>query len=126
MKPQTGDRRQHRRYTVENSIMVTDDGVFQLTDVSKGGFCFKCPPHADILAQWVTDILTPVGDLKEYCAEKRWVANYADDDPHFPMLMKVGVKFGQLSKDQHSHLEELINSVSEYPPDWKIDQGKVI
>ena len=92
--------------------MVTNDGVLQLTDVGKGGFCFKCPPHADVQDEWVTDILTHIGDLKEYFAEKKWDADYEDDDHHFPQHKKVGVKSCQLTKDQHSHLAELINSIS--------------
>lgn len=120
------DRRQHPRHTVENSIMVTNDGVFQLADVSIGGFCFKCPPHAHVLDEWVTDILTPIGDLTEYVAEKKWVSVYEDGDSHLPSLMKVGVKFVQMTKEQLSHLAELINSISELPTDWKIDKGNVL
>jgi hypothetical protein len=93
--------------------MVTDDGVYQLTDISQNGFCFKCPPHSDVLDEWKTDILTPIGDLKDYFAEKKWISVFEIDDQHFPPLMKVGVKFGQMTKDQQSHLAELINSISE-------------
>ena len=113
MKPTTKDRRQHQRHTVENCIMVNNDGVFQLIDVSTGGFCFKCPPHTDVLDAWVTDILTPIGDLKEYFAEKKWGVVYGDGEPYSQLHMKVGVKFGHLTKDQLSHLTELINSISD-------------
>ena len=41
------------------------------------------------------------------------VSVFEVDDQHFPPLMKVGVKFGQLTKDQHSHLAELIHSISD-------------
>ena len=113
MKTTAEDRRQHQRHTIENSIMVTNDGVYQLTDISQSGFCFKCPPHADLSDDWVTDIFTPIGDLKNFFAEKKWVLVCEVDDQHFPPLMKVGVKFGQLTKDQHSHLAELIHSISD-------------
>ena len=126
MKPTTEDRRQYQRHTVENSIMVNHDGVFQLVYVSKGGFCFKCPPYADVLNEWVSDILTPIGDLKDYPAERKWCAVYEDDNAHMPSLMKVGIKFGQLTKDQNSHLAKLIGSISDLPTDWKIDGGDVL
>lgn len=115
MKPTNKNRRKNQRHTIENSVMVTNDGVFQLTDISTGGFCFKCSPHADFLEEWVTDILTPTGGLKKYFAEKKWVANYEDDDLHFPPIKKVGVEFRQLSNDQKNHLVELINSSSALP-----------
>lgn len=106
--------------------MVTQDGVFQIIDVSQGGFCFKCPPQANVLDRWISDILTPIGDLKEYLAEKMWVTTYDDGGSHIQLLMNVGVRFGQLTKDQHSHLTKLLSSFSELPTDWKIEKGNVL
>ena len=115
MKPTTENLRQHERHPVENCIMVNNDGVFQLVDISNGGFSFKCPSHADIPDEWVAYILTPMGDLKEYIAEKKWAAVYEDGHSHLPPVMKVGVKFGQLVKNQITHLAELISSISDMP-----------
>ena len=40
--------------------------------------------------------------------------------------MKFGVKFGQLTKNQHENLTKLIGSISENPTDWEIDKGTVL
>jgi len=113
MEPPNENLRRHQRHIVENCVMVNNDGVFQLFDVSGGGFSFKCPLHVDVPDIWVSYILTPIGDLKEYTAEKKWAAVYEDDRPHSPPFMKVGAKFGRLAEDQTRHLAELINSISD-------------
>ena len=126
MNPSIKERRQHQRYTVLNSIMVNHDGVFQLIDMSEGGFCFKCPPYADALDNWIAEILTPIGDLKECEVEKRWSTIVENGEFHLPSYMKFGVKFGQLTKNQHDDLTKLIGSISDYPTDWEIDKGNVL
>ena len=126
MNPSIKERRQHQRHTVQNSIMVNHDGVFQLVDISEGGFSFKCPPYADALDKWIAEILTPIGDLKNCEVEKRWSTIIEDGDFRLPSFMKFGVKFSQLSKDQHKDITKLIGSISDYPTDWEIDKGNVL
>lgn len=120
------ERRKYQRYTVQNSIMVNHDGVFQVVDISEGGFCFRCPPYADALDKWIAEILTPIGDLKNCEVEKRWVAIIDNGDLRQPSFMKFGVKFGQLTKDQHVDITKLIGSIADYPTDWEIDKGRVL
>ena len=105
--------------------MVNHDGVFQLVDMSEGGFCFKCPPYRDALDKWIAEIFTPIGDLKECEVEKRWSTIIKNGDLGRPSLMKFGVKFGQMSKDQHNDITKLIGSLSDYLNDWEIDKGSV-
>ena len=126
MKPPIKERRRHQRHVLQNSIMVNHDGVFQVVDMSEGGFCFKCPPYADALDKWIAEILTPIGDLQECEVEKRWSAIIENDDFRPPSFMKFGVKFGQLTKDQHIDLKKIIGTISDYPTDWAIDKGHVL
>ena len=106
--------------------MVNHDGVFQMVDISEGGFCFKCPPYLDALDNWIAEILTPLGDLKECEVEKKWSEIYENGEFHVPSLMKFGVKFGQLTKEQLDNLTKLIGSISDISTDWEIDKGKVL
>ena len=106
--------------------MINHDGVFQMVDISEGGFCFKCPPYVDALDNWIAEILTPIGDLKECEVEKKWSEIYENGEVHRPSFMKFGVKFGQLSKDQLDNLTKIICSISDNPTDWEIDKGRVL
>ena len=105
------ERRQHHRYEVENSVSVTPLGVFQITDISKGGFCFKCPPYTSVSMKWVTDILTPITDLKKCLVEKAWATVRENGNSNLPSLINVGVKFGSLTRDQTNNLTKLIDSI---------------
>lgn len=126
MKPSFQDRRKHPRYELGNSIMINHDGVFQLVDLSEGGFCFKCPPYADILNEWLSDILTPIGDLKECPVVRKWGAVFENGDFHQPSFMKFGVEFGPLNEDQKDDLVELINSICVRPTDSDISRKNVL
>ena len=126
MNPPIKERRKHPRYTLQNSIMVNHDGVFQMVDISEGGFCFKCPPYLDLPDKWVAEILTPLGHFKECEVEPRWSEILKNGDLNLPSFMKFGVKFGQLTKEQIDNLTKLIGSISENPTDWEIDKGKVL
>jgi len=60
MTSEIADRRKHRRYRVDNSLSTSTNGIFQIIDISLGGFSFKCPPYSAIADLWDTDILTPM------------------------------------------------------------------
>jgi hypothetical protein len=105
------DRRKYPRYKIENSIVINADGVFQLVDVSKGGFGFKCALDTSIADQWLSDILTPIKNLLGCLSEKIWQTVYVNPDSDLPMLVHVGVKFNQLTIDQKSNLEECLDSI---------------
>lgn len=120
------DRRRHQRHPIKNSILVNDEGVFQLVNVSKGGFSFTCPPIAKISDEMVVDILTPTGDLKELFTEKRWARINKVKDSYPASLLTVGVKFGELTKDQTSHLDKLINSISKLPSENESNNQRVL
>ena len=70
--------------------------------------------------------VTPIGDLKECEVEKKWSEIYENGEVHRPSFMKFGVKFGQLTKNQHENLTKLIGSISENSTDWEIDKGTVL
>lgn len=113
MTSATKERRKHRRYAVANTIAVNPEGAFQVVDVSLGGFCFKCPPYTNISDQWLTDILTSTGALEAYPVKKAWANVHENGSSHLPALLKVGVRFNSLAKDQKSRLAKLIRSISD-------------
>ena len=113
MPTATEERRQHKRYTIENSVAVSDNGVFQVSDVSRGGFCFKCPPYTAISDFWETDILTPIEQLKDYPVKRVWVS-LTENHTHEALPTVVGAKFGKLTKEQKELLSRLIETLSHH------------
>jgi|GEM_PF-1430105 len=111
MQPTAADRRQHKRYPIENSVSVSPHGVFQVTDISKGGFCFKCPPFTPISELWETDIVTSVATLEGFPVNRVWVS-MTENSTHAYLPMSVGVKFGKLSQEQGNELAQVIEAMS--------------
>lgn len=112
MQPTAEDRRQHKRYQIDNSVSVSSHGVFQIIDISEGGFCFKCPPYTPISDLWETDILTSVTLLEGLPAKRAWVS-MAENGTHEYLPTVVGVKFGKLTKKQDSLISEIIQTISQ-------------
>ena len=112
MQPTAEDRRQHKRYHIENSVSVSLHGVFQVMDLSKGGFCFKCPPYTPISDLWDTDIVTSVATLEGFPVNRVWVS-MAENSTHAYLPMSVGMKFGKLTKQQDSQLSRIIEAISQ-------------
>ncbi len=112
MQPTAEDRRKHKRYKVENSVSVSSYGVFQITDISKGGFSFRCPPYTPVEDFWETDILTSIALLEGLPAKRAWVS-MAENGTHEYLPTVVGVKFGRLTKKQDALVSQLIETISE-------------
>jgi hypothetical protein len=106
MQPTAADRREHKRYLIENSVSVSSHGVFQVMDISKGGFCFKCPPYTPISALWETDIVTSVATLEGFPVNRVWVS-MTENSTHAYLPMSVGVKFGKLNQKQDIELSQV-------------------
>lgn len=106
------ERRKHRRYKIENSVSVSTEGIFQINDLSKGGFCFRCPPYTSIPDFWETDILTSDGNLEGVPAKRVWVS-MVENSAHEYLPMVVRVKFGKLTKKQDALLSQVIQSISQ-------------
>ena len=104
------DRRQHKRYKLENSLSIASLGTFQVTDISRGGFCFKCPPHTLISDGWETDILLSAVFLDGFRVNRVWISE-AKNTTHEYLPTIVGVKFGKLTPKQESLLLELLNNL---------------
>ena len=111
MIPRDEDRRRHKRYKVENSVSISSDGVFQVTDISRGGLCFRCPPFTSISDFWDSDILTPIEQLKTFSAKLVWFF-MSEDSSYSVSPMIVGAKFRKLSKKQSLLLSNLIEAAS--------------
>ena len=112
MQPTAEDRRKHKRYPVENSVSVSPHGVFQVMDISKGGFRFKCPPFTPISDVWETDIVTSVATIEGFPVNRVWVS-MSENSSHAYLPMAVGVKFGELTKEQDKELSQVIEAISE-------------
>ena len=112
MQPTAEDRRKHKRYQIDNSVSVSSHGVFQITDISRGGFCFRCPPFTPVEDFWETDILTSISLLEGLPAKRAWVA-MAENGTHEYLPTVVGVKFGKLTKKQDALISQLIETISE-------------
>ena len=110
MRLATEERRQHRRYQLDNSVSISPQGIFQVTDISKGGFCFKCPPYTPLTDFWVTDILSLTALLESFPAKRVWVS-MTENSTHEYLPTIVGVQFGKLSDEQESLLLELLDKL---------------
>ena len=112
MQPNVEERRRHKRHKLENSVSVSTQGIFQIIDIGRGGFRFRCPPSTSIPEAWETDILTSAPPLFGLPARRAWVSmSEKGDHEYLPTV--VGAKFGRLSKEQESLLTALIESVSQ-------------
>jgi hypothetical protein len=110
MQPVTENRRRHKRYKLDNSLSIASLGTFQVTDISRGGFCFKCPPRTLIPDVWETDILTSATFLEGFTARRVWVS-LAENGNHEYLPTTVGVKFGKLTPKQESLLRGLLENL---------------
>ena len=108
----TEERRQYRRYKLENSVSISRQGIFQVTDISRGGFCFRCPPYTFLDYAWVTDILSSATSLLGFPALRVWVS-VTENSSHEYLPTIVGVKFGKLTQSQESLLQQLLDSLDQ-------------
>lgn len=111
MRLSNEERRNHRRYTLDNSVTISSNGIFQVTDISRGGFCFRCPPYTPISDGWETDIVTSAASLAGFPAKRVWVS-MTENSTHAHLPTVVGVKFGKLNKEQVSLLSQLLADLS--------------
>lgn len=110
MRQKIEERRQHRRHKLDNSVSISSHGTFQLTDISRGGFCFKCAPYTPIKDVWETDILTSVVSLEGLLAKRVWIS-MTENSTHEFLPTLVGAKFGDLTKKQDSLLLKLLDTL---------------
>lgn len=111
MQPITEDRRQHKRYKLDRSLSIASLGTFQVTDISRGGFSFICPPNTLISDVWETDILTSAVFLDGFPAKRVWVLLAENGNNHEYLPTIVGVKFGKLTPKQESLLLWLLDNL---------------
>ena len=112
MRSMTENYRQHKRYKIENSVAVSSQGLFQIIDISRGGFRIKCPSDTSVPDSWNTDILASAASLEGLPAKRVWVS-MSENGNHKFLPTVVGVKFGRLTKNQEALLSELIETVSQ-------------
>ena len=105
------ERRPHPRYELDNSVLVLANGIFQVTDLSSGGLCFKCPPYTSIDDFWEADILTSAENLGGFPGKRVWVS-IPENGSHEFLPIVVGAKFGRLTKKQNGRLSQLIKELS--------------
>lgn len=110
MRIASEERRQHKRYKLDNSVSISSQGIFQVTDISKGGFCFRCPPYTPISDIFDTDILSSGARMQGFSAKRAWVT-MTENSAHEYLPTIVGVKFGTLTKEQASLLLQLLDTL---------------
>ena len=106
------ERRKHRRHRIENSVSISSHGVFQIVDISLGGFRFKCPPHTTIPAYWDTDIITSTASLLGLTAKLAWMS-MPESGRHDYVPTVVGARFGILTDEQRAILSKIIKGISQ-------------
>jgi hypothetical protein len=111
MKPIHEERRQHKRYKIENSVSISSEGFYQINDISKGGYSFRCHPYAPVPDFWETDILSSFEPLEGFPVKRAWFSLTENGDHEFSPMV-VGVKFRKLTKKQDAHLSQLIQNIS--------------
>lgn len=111
MRIENEERRKHRRYRLDISLTISTQGIFQVIDISRGGFCFRCPPATHVIDLWETDIVTSVASLAGFPAERVWVS-VTENSAHESLPMVIGAKFGKLTKEQDSLLSKVIDDIS--------------
>lgn len=112
MRPANLERRQHTRHEIDNSVSISPLGIFQVTDISRGGFCFRCPPYTPVTDSWETDILTSAVSLSGFPAKRVWVS-MIENGAHEFLPTIVGAKFGKLTKEQVSRLQVVLDTLSD-------------
>ena len=110
MSHPTKERRQYKRYKLDSSLSIASLGTFQVTDISRGGFCFKCPRNTLIADVWKTDILTSAVFLDGFPAHRVWIS-VAGNNTYEYLPTIVGVKFGKLTPKQESLLLRLLDNL---------------
>ena len=118
------ERRKHQRHVIENSVLITTSDIFQLIDISKGGFCVKCPDEIGVENLKNTIILNPVNQLKGYPAKCVWAFRWTDDN-HESLPVIAGAQFGKLSKEQNSRLMQVLKGIlnESNPAQYSFDIG---
>ena len=106
------ERRQHQRFKIENSVLVSSDGVYQISNIGIGGFCYRCSAHSTIPDFLEIDILTPIMQLQNLPAQRAWLSTLEVGAQEYLQVL-VGAKFGRLKKDQTAHLFQLIKTLSQ-------------
>ena len=104
------ERRKHARYSIENAVVISPDGIYQVIDISEGGFRFKCNPLTAVPETWLSDILNSVIPLDELLTKKIWIS--VNENFNVPSLMFVGAKFNDLKEEQKLKLTKLLQSIS--------------
>jgi hypothetical protein len=103
--------RHHKRYELEDVVVVTPEGVCQLNDISEGGLSFKCLYLQNLPDTWTIDLLNTSGThLHNIEVEKVWES--LDSQKTFTNIfaLKVGARFKKLSLEQEGMLRHLIVS----------------
>ena len=110
---------------IENSVLITASDIFQLIDISKGGFCVKCPDKPGVKDLQDTIILNPVNQLKGYPAKCVWSARWTDDN-HELLPIIAGAEFGKLTKEQTRLLLQVLKGIlNEHTPrQYSFEMGK--
>ncbi len=110
----TQNRRKAKRFKCSETLVLNPEGACEIIEISSGGFSFKCLFGQSLLGEWSVDIIDNRGGyLKKVMVEKVWQADEALDSKvqmTSSCPLAVGVKFKNLSAEQHATLNKLVQS----------------
>ena len=110
-KKQLKDR-QHQRQKGNGTLILINECVCQILDLSRGGISFGCKRENNFPESWTADILDDSGvHIFDLPIKTVWTEKQVS--PSSIHTVKVGAKFAKnLDNDQQSALERLLTTLS--------------
>lgn len=105
------ERRKYPRFRIDNAVTINPEGVYQLVDISQGGFRFKCHPNTLLPETWETDIINSFIPLEKYSSKIAWLSLIKNKNFNTPELMLIGVKFIKLNREKKQKLTNLLQNI---------------
>ena len=112
------ERRNHKRYKVEDGAIVVHPGhIGQILDISLGGLLCQCIDNQCLLDEPQAFDIFCANDACKFKLKEvpiQMISNYVNQlSPwNTAMIRRCGVMFGDLTANQKSHLENFINHLA--------------
>lgn len=103
------NRRKSRRITFSDTIVINPMGACEVAEMSSGGFSFQCLFEHSLSDEWTVDILNKLGVyIQKFPVERVWQTKDVSEGTAEICGLAVGVRFKNLSPEQQSVLDELV------------------
>ena len=105
------DQRYHPRYQVDNALVITSHGIFQIRNISLGGFSLTSTFRANDQNVICFDLLDTNGDhIQDLEAEIIWKEKQGSGKDEEPFYYAAGASFKDLTPVQYHSLKNIISS----------------